>query len=188
MDQFKIFLFIYLWIFMFFFFKNFLFMWTCSHSLRWFRSIKKIFSYFFWETCVVKVASLNIFLLLLETKRSIPICSPWVPFDLGSLYCLFRRTFAHFTKMCIKKQGKAWAERRERERKVSFLACSADTNMRLLKFPIFRLVVTIKLGFLSERKHPTIYASVATSILRKKRKAKEETFFVPFTLFYQLDG
>ena len=77
----------------------------------------KIFSYFFcWETCVVKVASLNIFLLLLETKRSIPICSPWVPFDLGSLYCLFRRTFAHFTKMCIKKQGKAWAERRERER------------------------------------------------------------------------
>ena len=108
-----------------------------------------------------------------------------MPFDLGSLYCLFRRTFAHFTKMCIKKQGKAWAERRERERKVSFLACSADTNMRLLKFPIFRLVVTIKLGFLSERKHPTIYASVATSILRKKRKAKEETFFLfhlPFFL------
>ena len=29
---------------------------------------------------------------------------------------------------------------------------SPDTNMRLLKFPIFRLVVTIKLGFLSEEK------------------------------------
>ena len=84
----------------------------------------KIFGYFFfWETCVVKVASLNIFLLLLETKRSIPICSPWVPFDLGSLYCLFRRTFAHFTKMCIKKQGKAWAERREREREESLISC-----------------------------------------------------------------
>ena len=79
-------------------------------------SVAKSLVIFFWETCVVKVASLNIFLLLFETKRSIPICSPWVPFDLGSLYCLFRRTFAHFTKMCIKKQGKAWAERRERER------------------------------------------------------------------------
>ena len=143
---------------------------------------------------VVKVASLwknsVAAVVLLKTKRSIPICSPWVPFDLGSLYCLFRRTFAHFTKMCIKKQGKASAERRERERKVSFLACSADTNMRLLKFPIFRLVVTIKLGFLSERKHPTIYASVATSILRKRRARTllEETFFVPFTLFCQLAG
>ena len=122
--------------------------------------------------------------VLLKTKRSIPICSPWVPFDLGSLYCLFRRTFAHFTKMCIKKQGKASAERRERERKVSFLACSADTNMRLLKFPIFRLVVTIKLGFLSERKHPTIYASVATSILRKRRaKARSKTFLFHLPFF-----
>ena len=62
--------------------------------------------------------------VLLKTKRSIPICSPWVPFDLGSLYCLFRRTFAHFTKMCIKKQGKASAERREREESlISCLLC-----------------------------------------------------------------
>ena len=34
------------------------------------------------------------------------------------------------------------------------------TNMRLLKFPIFRLVVTIKLAFYQRK----LYASVATSI------------------------
>ena len=87
--------------------------------------------FFFWEvkfgskSCkFVKKNSVALLrcVALLKTKRSIPICSPWVPFDLGSLYCLFRRTFAHFTKMCIKKQGKASAERRERGKSHFLLA------------------------------------------------------------------
>ena len=105
------------------------------------------------------------------------------------VYIASSEELLHTLLKCVSKSKGKLQRKGERERKVSFLACSADTNMRLLKFPIFRLVVTIKLGFLSERKHPTIYASVATSILRKRRaKARSKTFFVPFTLFCQLAG
>ena len=95
------------------------------------------------------------------------------------VYIASSEELLHTLLKCVSKSKGKLQRKGERERKVSFLACSADTNMRLLKFPIFRLVVTIKLGFLSERKHPTIYASVATSILRKRRARTllEETFF-----------
>ena len=100
------------------------------------------------------------------------------------VYIASSEELLHTLLKCVSKSKGKLQRKGERERKVSFLACSADTNMRLLKFPIFRLVVTIKLGFLSERKHPTIYASVATSILRKRRaKARSKTFLFHLPFF-----
>ena len=143
---------------------------------------------------VVKVASLwkKIPLLLLCCSRRRDLFQ-FVLLECHSIlvvYIASSEELLHTLLKCVSKSKGKLQRKGERERKVSFLACSADTNMRLLKFPIFRLVVTIKLGFLSERKHPTIYASVATSILRKRRARTllEETFFVPFTLFCQLAG
>lgn len=67
------------------------------------------------------------------------------------IYCILLPTFAHFTKNVVSKgAGKQVLE------KVSF-RWLADTNMRLLKFPIFRLVVTINLGCLSIRESTLLY-------------------------------
>ena len=64
------------------------------------------------------------------------------------------------------------------------------SNMRLLKFPIFRLVVTIKLGFLSEElaiAHSETYLdSSVRFIAYYKNQSTDQTIMVKNIHFYDL--